>query len=369
MREIRPSGSEGQGSNPCPYPYSSNHFGMVRQEKVYDAEGESPSKTEHARLHENMNSGPEPTNRMGRPNQPPQPECCQQSGQAQPPTEGGQAERTDGSVHRDRPRPPTGVAPGLSNPASKQSPADGDEVIPSEPNTDASAHGEGVSGLPGSQSVARVERIVRNLGSPTDSRRSNFGSQAGRDAQRQGARSDEKSEVRSAHSSQRQGPRGPDSGQGADILTQSAQETSAVRTTDSSWQTSLRAIATKAAHQPQHRFGGLYRLLNEANLRECFHALRKDAAPGVDKVSFEEYEKNLDANLSDLVRRLKQKSCHARLVRRKYIPKGQGKLRPLGIPTLEEKLVRYGVAQILSAIFEADSPAVQSRLSAGPQRA
>jgi len=82
--------------------------------------------------------------------------------------------------------------------------------------------------------------------------------------------------------------------------------------------------------------------------------LRKTAAPGVDGVRFKDYEKNLEANLADLVRRLKHKSYRARRVRRKYIPKGQGKWRPLGIPTLEDKLLQYAVAQILSAIYEAD---------------
>ena len=137
-------------------------------------------------------------------------------------------------------------------------------------------------------------------------------------------------------------------------MMQSAQETSAVRTTESSWRTSLRALAKKAVEQPTHRFGGLYRLLNEANLRECFFRLRKEAAPGVDGVSFEDYAKDLDANLRNLVWRLKHKSYRARLVRRKYIPKGEGKWRPLGIPALEDKLVQYAVAQILTAIYEAD---------------
>jgi RNA-directed DNA polymerase len=301
-----------------------------------------------------MNCGPEPTNRMGRPNQPPQPECCRQPGQVPSPKVGEGTERTAGGVHRDRHKPQTGVAPGLSDSASKRSTADGEGVISPEPNTSAPANGEGAFGLPGSKSVAGAEGVVRNLGGPTHSRRSNYGNQAGRDAQRQGACSEERSGFRSAHSSREQGPRGPDFGKGVDTATQPAKETSSVRTTDSSWQTSLRAIATKAAQQPTHRFGGLYRLLNEANLRECFYALRKDAAPGVDGVTFEEYEKNLDANLADLVRRLKKKSYHARLVRRKYIPKGQGKWRPLGIPTLEDKLVQMAVGQILSAIYEAD---------------
>src|SRR5574341_1413887 len=301
-----------------------------------------------------MNGNPEPTNRRGRPNPPPQPECCRPPGQAESPTEGDAAEQTVGGVPRDRSRPQAGVAPGLSYPASKRSTADGEGVISPEPNTGASAFGEDASGLPGSQSVARTESVARNLGGPTDPRRTHCGSPAGRGAQRQGVRSEEKSGFRSAHSSREQGTRGPDSGQGADTSTQSAKVTSAVRTTETSWRTSLRAIATKAAQQPTHRFGGLDRLLNQENLRACFFQLRKDAAPGVDGVTFEDYEKNLDANLAELVRRLKHKSYHARLVRRKYIPKGQGKLRPLGIPTLEDKLVQYAVGQILSAIYEAD---------------
>jgi RNA-directed DNA polymerase len=209
-------------------------------------------------------------------------------------------------------------------------------------------------GLPGSESVARAENVKRNLGGPTDSRPTNYGYEAGRSRQRQEAGSEGTSGFRSAHSSREQGPHGPDSGEGTDISTQPAKETRTVRTTDSRWRTSLRAITTKAVQQPTYRFGGLYGLLNEETLRECFYALRKAAAPGVDGVTFQAYEKNLEANLTDLVRRLKHKSYHARLVRRKYIPKGQGKFRPLGIPVLEDKLLQYGAAQILSAIYEAD---------------
>ncbi len=156
------------------------------------------------------------------------------------------------------------------------------------------------------------------------------------------------------HSSPGPGTRCPSPDQGAGTTTQPAKETSTVRTTESGWRTSLRAIANKAAQNPKHRFGGLYRLLNQDSLRESFKALRKEAAPGVDGVTYEEYEKNLESNLADLVRRLRNKSYHARLVRRKYIPKGNGKLRPLGIPTLEEKLVQSATAAILSAIYEAD---------------
>jgi group II intron reverse transcriptase/maturase len=98
----------------------------------------------------------------------------------------------------------------------------------------------------------------------------------------------------------------------------------------------------------------LYRQLNRESLRASFYLLRKEAASGVDGVTFQEYERNLEANLANLVERLKRKSYHARLVRRKYIPKGNGKLRPLGIPVLEDKLLQCAVAQILMAIYEAD---------------
>lgn len=98
----------------------------------------------------------------------------------------------------------------------------------------------------------------------------------------------------------------------------------------------------------------MYRRLNEDVLRLCFYQLRKDAASGVDGETFQTYERNLDANLADLVGRLKRKAYRARLVRRKYIPKGNGKLRPLGIPVLEDKLLQMAAAQILLAIFEVD---------------
>jgi len=119
-------------------------------------------------------------------------------------------------------------------------------------------------------------------------------------------------------------------------------------------QTSLRGIAKRASRHARHRFGNLYGLLSEDNLKWCFHQLRKSAAPGVDKVDYYEYRKNLDSNIHDLVERLKQKRYRAKLVRRRYIPKSPGKYRPLGIPAIEDKLLQLGVAKILSAIYEQD---------------
>jgi len=206
--------------------------------------------------------------------------------------------------------------------------------------------------LPGSKSVARAEADARNRGGPESPCRTNYEGQAGRAAQRQEA-PPESPGVGSAHSIQRQGT-SPDAGEGADRSTQPAQATRAVRTTEADWQTFLRAIAEKAFTNKQHRFDDLYRRLNRDVLRLSFFRLRKDAASGVDGVTFQEYERNLESNLADLEERLKRKAYRARLVRRKYIPKGNGKLRPLGIPVLEDKLLQMAVTQILLAIYEVD---------------
>ena len=119
-------------------------------------------------------------------------------------------------------------------------------------------------------------------------------------------------------------------------------------------QTSLRGIANRAASCKKHRFRNLYGLLNEDNLRWCFSFLRKEAAPGADRVDRKDYQANLESNIHDLVERLKGKRYRAKLVRRQYIPKLNGKLRPLGIPATEDKLLQVAVAKILEAIYEQD---------------
>ncbi len=118
--------------------------------------------------------------------------------------------------------------------------------------------------------------------------------------------------------------------------------------------TFLQGIAKKAQAQPKHRFGNLYELLNEEYLKECWRDIRKDAAYGVDRISAREYEQNLDENIHDLVERLKQKRYRAKPVRRQYIPKGDGRVRPLGIPAVEDKLLQLAVTRILQAIYEQD---------------
>jgi group II intron reverse transcriptase/maturase len=119
-------------------------------------------------------------------------------------------------------------------------------------------------------------------------------------------------------------------------------------------QTSLLGIAKKAKSEKRYRFRNLYRELNEELLRDSWRLLRKDAALGVDQVSAAEYEANLEENIHQLVERLKRKRYRARLVRRHYIPKGEGRMRPLGIPAIEDKLLQLAVKRLLEAIYEQD---------------
>ena len=119
-------------------------------------------------------------------------------------------------------------------------------------------------------------------------------------------------------------------------------------------QTSLESIAKKAKEQSNYRFRDLSREINEDFLRHCWYKLNKRSAVGVDRISYKDYDSNLEANLKDLVERLKRGAYRAKLVRRHYIPKGNGKQRPLGIPSTEDKLLQYAVSQILQAIHEQD---------------
>ena len=117
---------------------------------------------------------------------------------------------------------------------------------------------------------------------------------------------------------------------------------------------SLLAIGQKAKAEPGHRFQDLYGMINVEMLIECFHLLKRRAAPGVDGMTVSEYEKGLRGRIEELVERLKSKRYRAQLVRRRYIEKTGGKLRPLGIPVLEDKLVQMAAKRVLEAIYEED---------------
>ena len=144
-------------------------------------------------------------------------------------------------------------------------------------------------------------------------------------------------------------------GKGADRNTEQVKETwTGEEGPEYTMPTSLLAIAKKAQEQKDLRFFNLYRLIDESFLLECWRDIRKNAASGVDQVSAQEYGENLIDNIRNLVERLKSKTYRARLVRRHWIPKPDGKQRPLGIPVVEDKLLQLAVTRILEAIYEQD---------------
>ena len=118
--------------------------------------------------------------------------------------------------------------------------------------------------------------------------------------------------------------------------------------------TSLRGIAYKAKTKPDYRFRDLSHNINEELLGYCFGKLNKKAASGVDRETYHGYKAHYAANVENLLERLKRDGYRARLVKRKHIPKGAGKTRPLGIPVFEDKLLQTAVSEILSAIYEQD---------------
>ncbi|RLD03063.1 MAG: group II intron reverse transcriptase/maturase [Chloroflexota bacterium] len=106
--------------------------------------------------------------------------------------------------------------------------------------------------------------------------------------------------------------------------------------------------------KPDYRFRDLSRCINEELLGYSFRKLNKKAASGVDHVTYGGYKENYAAKIEDLIGRLKRGGYRAKLVKRKHIPKGAGKTRPLGIPVLEDKLLQTAGTEILSAIYEQD---------------
>ncbi|WP_395343768.1 group II intron reverse transcriptase/maturase [Ningiella sp. W23] len=118
--------------------------------------------------------------------------------------------------------------------------------------------------------------------------------------------------------------------------------------------TTLNAIAFKAQTHPKHRFQNLYGQLNTDLLYQSWGQLNKQAKPGIDGITMPTYEDSLPENIRRLSWALKQKCYRANDIKRVYIPKSNGNQRPLGLPTVDDKLVQQSVSQLLQGIWEQD---------------
>ena len=116
----------------------------------------------------------------------------------------------------------------------------------------------------------------------------------------------------------------------------------------------LRRVNEAARRSGQTRFTALLHHVDVAALERAFRRQRRAASPGVDRVTVDDYERELEANLRRLHNRIHSGQYWPKPVRRTYIPKADGGRRPLGIPALEDKIVQGAVAEVLNAVYEAD---------------
>jgi RNA-directed DNA polymerase len=116
----------------------------------------------------------------------------------------------------------------------------------------------------------------------------------------------------------------------------------------------LERIRKVARERKKERFTALLHHISIDLLGEAFFELKKDAAPGIDGLTWRTYEADLDRNLTDLHERVHRGAYRALPSRRTYIPKPDGRQRPLAIAALEDKIVQGAVAAVLNAIYEED---------------
>ena len=116
----------------------------------------------------------------------------------------------------------------------------------------------------------------------------------------------------------------------------------------------LERVREVARRDKEARFTALLHHVTVDRLRAAYRAIRPQAAAGVDGVTWEVYGRDLEANLQDLHRRLHAGSYRARPSRRSYIPKADGRLRPLGIASVEDKILQRAVVEVLNTVYETD---------------
>jgi RNA-directed DNA polymerase len=117
----------------------------------------------------------------------------------------------------------------------------------------------------------------------------------------------------------------------------------------------LERVRQAAKKDKKLRFTALlHHIYNRDTLRMAYFSLKKEATPGVDGQTWRHYGEGLEANLQNLSERLKYGAYRAKPVRRVYIPKADGRRRPLGVTALEDKIVQRAAVEVLNAIYETD---------------
>jgi RNA-directed DNA polymerase len=116
----------------------------------------------------------------------------------------------------------------------------------------------------------------------------------------------------------------------------------------------LDRVRQAAKARKKERFTALFHHLTVDLLKEAYYWLKRKAAPGVDGLTWKEYEQDLEANVVDLHARLHRGVYRALPSKRKYIAKADGRQRPLGIAALEDKIVQRALVEVLNAIYEED---------------
>jgi RNA-directed DNA polymerase len=116
----------------------------------------------------------------------------------------------------------------------------------------------------------------------------------------------------------------------------------------------LQGVREAARKDSTLKFTALLHHVNVDCLREAFFNLKKTAAVGIDRVTWHEYEQNVEANIEDLHERIHRGAYRAKPSLRIHIPKPDGRTRPLGIASLEDKIVQQAVVWVLQSIYEQD---------------
>jgi len=116
----------------------------------------------------------------------------------------------------------------------------------------------------------------------------------------------------------------------------------------------LRGVREAAKRDKRLQFTALLHHVSVPLLESSFYALKRDAAPGIDGVTWKEYETGLSERLKDLHSRVHRGTYRAQPSKRAYIPKDDGRQRPLGIAALEDKIVQHAVVTVLNQIYEED---------------